>query len=209
MAGAAPLLEVQGLRFGHPGVPLFDGLDASIPAGLTLVCGDDGSGKTTLLKLLSGELMPQAGRLLAADIDLATQPQFHRRMVLCSGMASPDFDRCTPPEVFDSLRARWPDFDDARLGALLDRLALAPHLAKTLSMLSTGTRRKVWLAGAFAARAPVTLLDDPFGALDSTSAACVRDCLQEAALDGARALVFTAWEAPAGLTLAARIDLGG
>lgn len=209
MPGAAPLLQLQGLCFGHPGLALFDGLDASIPAGLTLVCGGDGSGKTTLLRLLAGELMPQAGRLLAADIDLAAQPEFHRRLVLCPGMASSDFDRCTPPEVFDALRARWPDFDDARLGALLDRFALGPHLTKTLSMLSTGTRRKVWLAGAFAARAPVTLLDDPFGALDRPSAACVRDCLYEAALDGSRALVFTAWEAPAGLTLAARIDLDG
>ena len=32
--------------------------------------------------------------------------------------------------------------------------------------LSAGTRRKVWLAGAFASGAAVTLLDEPFAALD-------------------------------------------
>jgi ABC-type multidrug transport system ATPase subunit len=203
-----PLLQVRGLRFGYPGVPLFDALDASIPAALTLVGGGDGRGKTTLLKLLAGELPPQAGHLAIAGVALAEDPDGYRRRVFRPDMTSHAFDDRTPAQVFDAVRARWPGFDDARVAALVDALALGPHMAKTLSMLSTGSKRKVWLAAAFSARAPVTLLDDPFGALDRPSVACVLECLREAAADPSRAMVFSGWEAPAGLPLAAVIDLG-
>jgi hypothetical protein len=43
---------------------------------------------------------------------------------------------------------------------LIDGLALE-HLFKQIQMLSSGTRRKVWIAAAFASGAALTLLDDP------------------------------------------------
>ena len=42
-------LAVSGLRFAYSGKPaLFDGVDVSIPAGVTALIGDNGTGKTTL-----------------------------------------------------------------------------------------------------------------------------------------------------------------
>jgi ABC-type sulfate/molybdate transport systems ATPase subunit len=41
-------------------------------------------------------------------------------------------------------------------------------------MLSTGSKRKVWLAGALAAHATVTLLDEPEAALDVPSRRALR-----------------------------------
>lgn len=47
-------LAVSGLRFAYPGKPaLFDGVDVSIPAGVTALIGDNGTGKTSLAGLLS------------------------------------------------------------------------------------------------------------------------------------------------------------
>ena len=85
---------------------------------------------------------------------------------------------------------------------------LGPHLAKPGTMLSAGTKRKVWLAGAFASGAAVTLLDEPFAALDKASIGFVLELLDDAAAGSARAWVVADYEAPRGVPLAAEVDLG-
>jgi ABC-type Mn2+/Zn2+ transport system ATPase subunit len=75
-------------------------------------------------------------------------------------------------------------------------------------MLSTGTKRKVWLAAAFASGAAVTLLDEPFAALDKTSIGLVIALLQEAAQHPTRAWVVADYAPPQGVALALTIDLG-
>ncbi|HWS74778.1 MAG TPA: ATP-binding cassette domain-containing protein [Quisquiliibacterium sp.] len=205
---ARECLQVDGLRFAHPGVPLFDGFSATVPAGATMLRGGDGRGKTTLLRLLAGDLAAQAGRLRAGGVDLAADPAAYRRTVFRPEMASGAFDQLTPVEVLASVRAQWPGFDEGRLEGLVEGLSLGAHMAKKMFMLSTGSKRKVWLAAAFAAGAAVTLLDDPFASLDRPSIRFVLAQLQEAAAHPARAIVFSAYEAPEGLALSSVIDLG-
>ena len=202
------LLQAERLSFGYPGVLLFDGLSASIGPGLTLVRGGDGRGKSTLLRLFAGDLAPQAGCLRASGIELASNPGAWRRLLFRPDLDGAAFDQATPAELRDAVRAQWPAFDQAAYERFLDGLSLLPHLGKKLFMLSTGSRRKLCLAAAFAAGAPVTLLDDPFGALDRPSVRFVEQLLREAAASTSRAVVFTAYEVPPGLPLAAVIDLG-
>jgi ATP-binding cassette subfamily B protein len=61
--GAAPLLEVRGLTYRHPGSGGgIAGVDLTIPRGsFTVVTGRIGSGKTTLLRALIGLLPRDAG----------------------------------------------------------------------------------------------------------------------------------------------------
>jgi energy-coupling factor transporter ATP-binding protein EcfA2 len=74
-------------------------------------------------------------------------------------------------------------------------------------MLSTGSKRKVWLAGAFASGATVTLLDEPFAALDKASIGFVMELLEEAAHHPKRAWVLAHHEAPGAVPLAAIIEV--
>ena len=48
-------------------------------------------------------------------------------------------------------------------------------------MLSTGTRRKVWLAAALASGRALVLLDEPTGGLDAGSRECLWQALREVA----------------------------
>jgi energy-coupling factor transporter ATP-binding protein EcfA2 len=90
---------------------------------------------------------------------------------------------------------------------LIEGLALEPHLFKQIQMLSSGTRRKVWIAAAFASGAALTLLDDPLAALDKSSALFVLSQMAALAQDGQRALVVGTIRHQR-MPLAARIDLG-
>ena len=76
-------------------------------------------------------------------------------------------------------------------------------------MLSTGSKRKVWLAAAFASGAAVTLLDEPFAALDKASIGFVLELLGDVAAHTERAWVLADFEAPGKVPLAAILDLDG
>jgi ABC-type multidrug transport system ATPase subunit len=86
-------------------------------------------------------------------------------------------------------------------GQLLERLFLQQHLQKTGHMMSTGSRRKVWLAAALASGAAVALLDQPFAALDAPSIRAVTELLRQAAGSAGRVIVLADYEAPAGIHL--------
>lgn len=202
------ILRLKNLSFHHPERELFTQLSADIPAGVTLVRGGDGRGKTTLLRLVAGALAAHGGALQIHGVSLQDQALAYRRQVFWVDPRSEAFEQLTPAEYFASQRGSYPGLDKQLLDELVDGLALAPEMHKKLYMLSTGSKRKVWLAAAFASGAAVTLLDTPFAALDKASAGFVLALLEDAASHPDRAWLVADYAAPAGVPLAGVIDLG-
>jgi ABC-type phosphate/phosphonate transport system ATPase subunit len=147
-----------------------------LPPGLIAVTGDEGTGKTTLLRRLGED--PAA---LWLDLSLPGQ------------------DDQAPQQVWDALRQRCPHWDMQLQQDLIEALDLHPHLGKKLSMLSTGSRRKVALVELLASGATVTCLDQPFAALDAPSARVIRDFLADMADHTTRTWVVADYEADARL----------
>jgi len=165
----APLLQVQGLRFAHPGAaPLFDHAALAIGPGITLLHDDASAGKTTLLRVLAGELRAE-GRCVLAGIDAAKEPAAWRRQVFHADGREPALDALTPPDCAARWREGDPGCDEGTWRALVEGFALTPHLGKRMDMLSTGSRRKVALAAALASGRALVLLDEPTAALDKPS----------------------------------------
>jgi ABC-type transport system involved in cytochrome c biogenesis ATPase subunit len=201
--GAARLMA-RGLRFAHPGVVLFDGLDLDLRPGLNWLRGGDGRGKTTLLQLLAGRLAPQAGRVTLApggDVSLETP-------------ADPAHDATVTRDWLAARAAAAPAWHAGLATDLATAFGLDPHLDKPLHMLSTGSRRKAGLVAAVAGGWAVTLLDTPWAALDTRSGAVLGEVLADAAGDTRRAWLVAEHggaadrAALAGLPLAGFWDLG-
>ncbi len=202
------MLRVLKLRFSYPDRTLFTDWSANIGPGVTLVRGGDGCGKSTLLRLLAGQLAPAAGQLHIHGVSLQDAPDAYRAQVFFTEPRSEAFDQLTPTQYLAAQRLRYPAFDEPLLGQLVDGLALDEQMGKQLYMLSTGSKRKVFLAAAFASGAALTLLDMPFAALDNASIGCVMDLLHDASAHNKRAWVLADYAAPAGVRLAGVIDLG-
>lgn len=138
-----------------------------LPPGLVAVTGDEGAGKTSLLRGLCEQL---------------GQPD---RRASCSALwldlSLPGQDEQTPVLVWDAIRQGFPRWNMQLQQDLIDALGLQPHIGKALFMLSTGSRRKVALVGLLASGAEVTCLDQPFAALDASSAGVIRDFLADVA----------------------------
>lgn len=201
------ILQARDLSFSHPGHALFSHWSADMAAGVTLVCGGDGSGKSTLLRLLAGQLQAEAGELRLQDVTLHDAPDAYRAQVFFTEPRTELFDALTPVQYFNAQQQRYPAFDAHLRERLVDGLALDEQMNKQLFMLSTGSKRKVFLAAAFASGAALTLLDMPFAALDKASIACVMALLEDASVHDSRAWVVADYAAPGQVRLAGVIDL--
>jgi ABC-type multidrug transport system ATPase subunit len=201
-------IEDLSFRYRNPQVALFARLSTAIPQGVTLVQGGDGRGKSTLLRLMAGALKADAGQLRLNGVSLGEQPEAYRQQLFWMEPRSVEFDQLTPLRYFETVRGRHPGFDADLIDTLIEGLGLEPHMGKQLFMLSTGSKRKVWLAAAFASGAALLLLDEPFAALDAPSIAFVKPLLGGASTRSDQAVVIADYAAPAGVSLAGVVDLG-
>jgi ABC-type multidrug transport system ATPase subunit len=184
-------LEVQGITCG----PIHN-LSFTWPAGVSWICGDEGTGKTTLLRLLASDVQATAGKLIAPQGD-----------VFWVDLQDAAHDTTTVQACWDALRTPWPNWNQDLLQDLAKELDMTQHLDKRLNMLSAGSRRKVMVLAALASGAAVTLLDQPFAALDLTSIRILHELLHEAAEHPSRAWIVADYEAPSDLPLACVLNL--
>ena len=193
-----PIVVATQLRCeGREGL-VFDLASLTLRPGVTLVQGPEGSGKTSLLRVLAGER-----HLLGSHLQRAPGTEVY--------WANPNVavdEQHSASDYFKTLTAQYAHWSAARLHGFADALGMADHLEKPLYMLSTGTKRKVWLCAAVASGAALTLLDEPFAALDSRSIATVLEVLTEAATTPHRAWVIADYLPPRGVPLTQTIVLG-
>jgi ABC-type transport system involved in cytochrome c biogenesis ATPase subunit len=203
-----PLACVRDLHFSYGTRAVFAGLHFEIHAGLTWVLGGEGCGKSTLLRLLAGAITRQKSPVdwMPLDAAQAGAPAPHPS-VYWTDPREEQHDRISARAYFAAMQARHTDFSPQDLNALVQDLGLAEQLDKPLYMLSTGSKRKVWLAGAFASRCHLTLLDEPFAALDQRSVNCVKAWLNRVAQDGTCAWVVADYEAPQGVAVGHHLAL--
>jgi ABC-type transport system involved in cytochrome c biogenesis ATPase subunit len=204
-----PILQADDVSFSYPQCAVFANVSLHARAGVGLVRGGDGRGKSTLLRVLAGDLPAGSGNLLINGVALQEDPKAYKAQVFWMDFKTTAFDQISAVTFWKKVAAQHSAFDAQRLPALIQGLSLEPHIDKPLFMLSTGSKRKVWLAAAFACEAPLTLLDDPFAALDKPSIRFVIGQLAAAASQGIRALVVAHYDSLGdAVPLSAQIDLG-
>ena len=202
------VLHVSALDFGYPDKKLFSNFTAHFPTGITLVRGGEGRGKSTLLRLLAGALPVKSGQLHLNGVALQSQRESYASKIFWTDPRSDAYDQLSVIDYFQRQSSSYPDFDVALLADMTDGLGLKEHLQKQIFMLSTGSKRKVFLALAFACSAKVTLLDEPFAALDVASIGFMLTRLKATLNANCRVWVIADYVAPDGLPLSQVIDLG-
>ena len=201
------ILHIDNVSFAYPDQPpLASGWSASIGQGVTQLHGDTGSGKSTLLRVMGGA-QPAHGRLTIAGTFLDKDPDAYRRNVFFVDPTSDRFDQVGVRECMASLREGDAHFSDATWHRLVEAFGLAPHVDKPMYMLSTGSRRKVWLAAAMASGRALTLLDEPTGGLDAGSIRALWRALNDVAAQPGRAVVVASGERLDGVPLVDCIEL--
>jgi len=194
----SPLLTASHLRVGSADGVLIDIAALTLVPGVTWVQDLMGTHKTALLRILAGEQTLHGGSLERTP----------HTQVYWANPQTTVAEPCSASTYFQTIAPQYPAWDTPLLRDFADAVGLTAHWDKPLYMLSTGTRRKVWLCAAVACGAALTLLDEPFAALDARSAATVLEVLTDAAFDTRRAWVVADYVPPRGVHLVQTIELG-
>jgi len=169
---SAPLLHLQGVSRSFGGLKAVQNVSLSVPPGsLTALIGPNGAGKTTLFALMSGFLMPDAGRVAFEGIDITGRPP---HLNARAGMARTfqivqPFAAQTVREniaVGAHLHEARRDRALAAAEAVAQRVGLAPQLDKPAADLTVAGRKRLELARALATRPRLLLLDEVLAGLN-------------------------------------------
>ena len=162
-----PAISVTGLTRRYYDQVALDDVNLTIGAGtITGLLGRNGAGKTTLLRILAGQEFPSSGSVRVFGAAPAENEDVLRRLVLVrEDQAYPDFNgQC------HALRAAsfcYPNWDAGLASSLLEDFGL--RAGKAVKGLSRGQRSALGITIGLAARAEVTLFDEPYAGLDAVA----------------------------------------
>jgi ABC-type multidrug transport system ATPase subunit len=163
MTEAALSFDSVTRRFGK--TVALDRVSLNVPPGAVLgLIGRNGAGKSTALRLALGYLWPDGGRIRTLGLDPVTQGREVATRVALLSEESSLYPWMTVKEIVTFASRLHPKWDPGLASRLMDELELDP--GKKIKTLSRGTRAKVALLLAVAARPEILLLDDPTAGLD-------------------------------------------
>jgi ABC-2 type transport system ATP-binding protein len=161
-----PVISVSGLTRRYRDHVALDQVSLEVEAGSIVgLLGRNGAGKTTLLRILAGQEFPSAGAVLVHGAGPAENEAVLRRMVFVrEDQLYPDV------QVRHALLAAswfYPNWSAELADALLADFGLPADRA--IKKLSRGMRSALGIVIGIAARAEVTLFDEPYAGLDAVA----------------------------------------
>jgi branched-chain amino acid transport system ATP-binding protein len=191
----ADLLRVESLAKRFGGITATDDLTFGIPEGqLHAVIGPNGAGKTTLIAQLSGQLVPDSGRIYFAGSDITAVPMYARNglgLARSFQVTSLFLDLSVLDNVALAVQAHaghsfrfWRNARHERelrepARAALNRVGLNARADLPASALSHGEHRQLELAMALASSPRMLLLDEPMAGLGPEESARMVAMLRE------------------------------
>ncbi len=215
------LLRTEGLRKAFGELTAVDGVDLRLADGeLAAIIGPNGAGKTTLINLLSGALIPDAGRVVFRGEDVTRLPGHLRvrRGLARSFQVMTIFPRLT---VLENILL--PIL--TRLGRLLhafapltrhtDAAAEAERLLRNVGLweeghrpagvLSHGDQRRLELAIALATHPACCLLDEPSSGMHPAERTVILDLIRALSGSGQATFIVVEHDMDVVFALATRI----
>lgn len=174
-ADSAYAVELKGLSFKRGDRYIFNNIDLAIPHGkITAIMGPSGCGKTTLLNLISGQLLPNQGKVLVNSKnipDLSRKELFDLRKEM--GVLFQSGALFTDMTVFENVAfpiRTHTDLPEEMIHDLVYMKLQAVGLRGAVDLmpdeLSGGMKRRVALARAIAMDPQILLYDEPFAGQD-------------------------------------------
>lgn len=159
MASPSPLISLDKVSLTFEGNQVLQAVSLTVaPAEIVTLIGPNGAGKSSLVKLVTGLVLPSAGKISrAAKLRIGYMPQ---RLKL-----EPSLPMTT--RRFLDLASK----DKKALDACCERLDISALLNTPLNNLSGGELQRILLARAILRRPNLLILDEPTQGVDVTGQA--------------------------------------
>ena len=192
------IVEVSGLKKTYEGkqqVVAVDGIDLTVqPGEIFGLLGPNGAGKTTSISICTTRVLPTAGSVRIAGIDVVREPALARRNIGVIPQFNTLDRACTVSENiffhclyfgFSRAEAR------TRTAQLLDQFLLTERTKAYPQQLSGGLAQRLQIARAIAHHPKVLFLDEPSAGLDPQSRIAMWDAVRGLRNEGITVVLTT------------------
>jgi len=167
------VLRTEGLSKSYGEREVVRGVSIEIGQGEVVgLLGPNGAGKTTTFYMIVGLVRPDAGRVMADDVDITRLPMYRRARdqgISYLPQEPSVFRKLTVEENFLAVleaHTLTPALRRTRTERLIEQLNLG-HVRRTMGYaLSGGERRRVEIGRCLAIEPAFILLDEPFSGID-------------------------------------------
>lgn len=174
-----------------------DGASLKIDQGrFVSIIGASGSGKSTLLHILGGLDVPDSGKIIVRDVNLAELGDeelttFRRRNI---GFIFQEYNLVSNLCVYDNIvlpiQLDGGAVDETYIKNISELLHIGDKMEMLPGNLSGGQKQRVAIARALATRPAIILADEPTGSLDSANRWDVFGMLKQASREYEQTIVM-------------------
>lgn len=189
------MISIQNITKQYQGVTAVKDLTLSIPPGCLFgFIGPNGAGKTTTIRILAGILLPDAGTVKIAGIDLNTRPEKAKQKIgfipdrpyLYEKLTGNEFLKfCADiygvrPENFIATRDRY-----------LSLFAMQDYADHLIESYSHGMKQRLVMASALIHDPAIIIVDEPMVGLDPAAIRLVKKLFRDLADKGKTVFMST------------------
>jgi ABC-2 type transport system ATP-binding protein len=188
-------IAASGLRKAFDDHVVLDGIDVTVAEGTVYaMLGPNGAGKTTTVNILTTLLTADAGTVVVAGHDVATEGDAVRAAIGVTGQFSAVDDLLTGLEnlqLMADLRHLGKQEGRKRTRQLLEQFDLVDAAAKPLSTYSGGMCRRLDLAMTLVGDPRIIFLDEPTTGLDPRGRRAMWQLIRELTANGVTIFLTT------------------
>ena len=186
-----PAIQVDNISFSYGKIEAVKGISFDVKPGEILgFLGPNGAGKSTTIKMLTGQIVPKAGkiRILGMDMDTDTS-EIQARIGVCFEEKNLYINM----SAFENLQFFASLFGKVKvdIDSLLSKVGLLDRSRDRVKSYSKGMRQRLMVARSLVNQPDVLFLDEPTAGLDPVSSKAVRNLIAQEAERGTAILLTT------------------
>jgi ribose transport system ATP-binding protein len=213
-----PIVELQEISKGFPGVQALDGVSLTVePGEIHAIVGENGAGKSTLINILAGELQPDSGRILYLGAPRAIASPFvsqqlgisvvYQELALCPNLTVAENISLSATSMQGGMAPVHRNAFRATARRALEELGMGHlDLNAVVSKLGVAEQQIVEIAKAISTELKVLILDEPNSALTTDETARLFRVLRQLRSEGV-AILYVSHRLEEVLDLADRITV--
>lgn len=184
-------IAAEKLTFRYGTLTAVNQISFSVGEGEILgFLGPNGAGKSTTVKMLTGQLLPAAGRIEILGLDVTKQPKAIQAQI---GICFENANLYEPLTAVSNLNlfAQLFGVKEFKAEALLERVGLGGKGHLRVETFSKGMRQRLMVARALVNQPRILFLDEPTTGLDPVSAATIQGIIREEQARGTTVFLTT------------------